>query len=126
MKIEKFDPPTVKRIAQIAHEAAAAALAEHGLSVAYAGGTYDVDQFTVKLKITPAGADPEKADFERNAWALGLQPGDYGREFRAGGRRYKLVGVNLRRSKFPLSAVDLDTGKRYKLARSMLAALVAP
>ena len=39
----------------------------------------------------------------------------YGQEIIWTGKRFKILEINLKAPKFPIVAVDVSTGKRYKL-----------
>jgi hypothetical protein len=88
-----------------------------GATVAVLNAKFDAASVTFQVKITPGGeaalADKAKADFEEFAAMYGLKPEHFGATFRAGGREYKVAGLNPGRSRFPISAVRSD-GKRFK------------
>ena len=93
----------------------AALTALEGFSASFGKMTYDPTCGTVTCKVTfvADGADPLKADFERFAGGYGLKPEDHGREFRNGGRRFKIAGLNTRARKRPIVATEAGTGKEY-------------
>ncbi|MXX99198.1 MAG: hypothetical protein F4Y67_00005 [Chloroflexi bacterium] len=57
---------------------------------------------------------PDKALFEVLAPQFGLEPSDYGRTFSREGERYRIVGINPNRPKYPVSAERVADGRGYK------------
>lgn len=92
------------------------------LSVAYRGGTFDAFTFKAKLEITAKDGDmtAEKAAFGKMADLFGLKPEDYGREFQAAGRAFRIVGLAPQRPKFAVEAIEVSTGKRFKFTAHVL------
>lgn len=56
----------------------------------------------------------EKADWEKYVGLIGLEPGDFGREFTVRGRVFCITGINLGRTKYPVKACEKGTTKAYK------------
>ena len=108
-----------RKIAKIVQDEAAAALvaiaAKHGMTVrAHGGQLADISmvlKFEFKTADTAAIADAEKAEFEACAAIFGLEAGDFGATFHANGQTYKVVGLNLKRRKYPI-VVENAQGKR--------------
>ena len=108
-----------KKLATLISNEAIAALeavaAKHGMTVRSHGGQVgDIDavlKFQFKVADKGALAAAEKAEFERYAYAFGLEPTDYHAAFAANGKTYTLVAFDLKRRKFPILAEDA-TGKR--------------
>lgn len=87
-----------------------------------AGASYVTDIETVLKALNRnrlGGSEDRLAEAmcNRNAVALGLNI-CYGQEIRWQGQRFKVVEINLRAPKWPIIAVDMATGNRYKLPRS--------
>lgn len=59
------------------------------------------------------------AIFASTCFLFGLKPEDYGREFRSGGRLYRLVGLN-GRPKYCVVGEDAQTQKQYLFTRGVL------
>jgi hypothetical protein len=118
MQIKEFDRATVQNLMAELDAVLAQALAPYGLAIDKKRGTYDRERFTYKVEMIAAGADPGRSEFERYAVLLGVKPEDYGREFTSNGERYRLIGLNLNRPKFPFSAERLGgRGGKYKFPR---------
>ena len=77
---------------------------------------YSSSELSLRMKLVPDGADPDREEFVRSGHWLGLAPEDFGRTVRIGGLDYTLVGVNLRRPKFPIIGARNDN--RYKLTEA--------
>ena len=77
---------------------------------------YSSSELSLRMKLVPDGADPEREEFVRSGHWLGLTPEDFERVVTIAGAEYKLVGVNLRRPKFPI--VGARNGNRYKLTEA--------
>ena len=57
---------------------------------------------------------PDKALFEVLAPQFGLEASDYGRTFSRHGERYRIVGINPNRPKYPISAERVADGRGFK------------
>lgn len=82
------------------------------------GAKFDSTSVTFQVKVTPGGAaalaDKAKAEWDRYAAVLGLKPEHFGAEFRQGARSYRIVRLDLGKSRFPIIAERLPDGKRFK------------
>lgn len=58
--------------------------------------------------------DLERRDFEEKCFLFDLKKEDFGREFKAHGNCYVIVGIAYRSHKYPVIAKNKLTGKRYK------------
>lgn len=76
------------------------------------------------------GDDGQKAAQElwnKCCGAVGLKPEDFGATFIASGHQFKIKGINLRRSRYPIDAERYGDGKGYKFgAESIQRLLHAP
>ena len=112
-------------------DACASVAARHGLKAEALGITamnlrWNFD-FGVRVSIPRADGttiQPERLLFEVLAPEYGLQPEDFGREFSSHGERFRITGLNLRRPRFPVSAVRIPDGKGYKFTAEDVAALL--
>lgn len=67
----------------------------------------------------------EKHDWERYAKLIGLEPGDFGRDFTVQGRVFCITGLDLGRKRYPVKACEKGTTKAYKFdAATVRAALL--
>lgn len=88
-----------------------------GLKLRAGNGSYSPDGAEAHFKLEIKVDDPavqeaaERAEFDRYCGMFDLIPEDFGLEFRAGSKRYKLLGLELKRRKWPLKVRDLDADK---------------
>lgn len=112
MKIIQFDRSTCKVLGEAVTKALAAVAAEHGVEIAYAGGTMDGAKFTMKLRCAvtdPAAVEADrKQKFAQFCGLYDLKPHHYGMTFSAGGKQYRLIGFNPSRDKWPVTVQAAD------------------
>ena len=71
--------------------------------------------FRVSIPAPDGGAiNIEKDMFELLAERYGLSPADFGREFNAGGERFRVSGIDPRRPRYPISAERIPDRKGFK------------
>ena len=73
--------------------------------------------FTIEVGIPLSDGtilEPGRALFEVLAPDYGLNPTDFGREFRANGEAFRIIGLSPRRPKYPVDAERLSDRKQYK------------
>lgn len=68
--------------------------------------------------------DPERLRFEALAEAFGLSAADYGRQFSTGRETFRLVGIDPRRPKYPVSAERIPDGQGFKFTADQVALLL--
>lgn len=120
MNITQFGRPECKIVSEGAIKALEAYAATMGLVVERdGGGKYDSGSFTMKIKFTAGGEEgkeeKQKRDFELYARSYQLEPGDFNREFRYGGKMMRIIGFAHRRRKYPYLCVEVLTGKEILL-----------
>jgi hypothetical protein len=120
MSITSFDRTTMRALGREIEDAVAAVAAKHGISLKYAGGTFDANNFTMKIAGATIAQNGDvitkaHADFEKYAPIFGLAPTDLGRQFRTpAGKEYRISGLKPASSKFPVLATQVGTGKTFK------------
>ncbi len=90
-----------------------------GLTVQYSGGKFSAQEFTLKITFaapTPTGAPAKPLGFDARAAQLGLSPKLWGKEITWGGFVFTVHDLNLRASRYPVTAIRKDDGKRYRLS----------
>ncbi len=105
--------------------------ARHGL-VVEAQGITGVDlrwgfdaAFRVSIPLPDGTAlDPERLRFEALAVAFGLSAADYGRQFSTGRETFRIVGIDPRRPKYPVSAERIPDGQWFKFTSDQVALLL--
>jgi len=81
--------------------------------------------FRVSIPLPDGTAlDPERLSFETLAEAFGLSAADYGRQFSTGRETFRIVGIDLRRPKYPVSAQRMPDGQGFKFTSDQVALLL--
>jgi len=104
---------------------------EHGLSVADCGQR-NVDLrfgFDATFRVAIPGPDgsipePGRLLFEALAEEVGLAPEDFGKEFSTGRETFRIVGLDPRRPKYPVSAERTPDGRSFKFTAENVAMLL--
>jgi hypothetical protein len=112
--MDKIDPKACVIIGDDALAALATVAEKHGLTLTRESGRYDDSNFTLKVKFTVVTSDGAPADFAQNAVRLGLPEDCWGREIRYRGEKVKIVGLDMRRRKYPV-VVKRPTGRNILL-----------
>lgn len=107
---------------------------EHGLSIVStkspgydASGRYFEPTFRVSvLNENGEAYDPMKTEFEHLAKSYGLEPSDYGKEFKIQvGRhkweRYRITGLKTSRPKYPIQGIRVSDGRGFKFPSNTVA-----
>lgn len=71
---------------------------------------------TYSLAFSISKTKRDQQVFEENAQKVGLLPEDFGRKFYAGGKVYRLSGVNPKAKKNFLIVTSLENGKKYSMS----------
>lgn len=81
--------------------------------------------FRVSIPLPDGTAlDPERLRFEALAEAFGLSASDYGRQFSTGRETFRIVGIDPRRPKYPVSAQRIPDGQGFKFTSDQVALLL--
>lgn len=106
----KIDKAATREIGAGVVDALQAFAAEHGLTVAGAGGRYDpaAGKVTLKVEFSLASVDSGQIEWDRYCSRYGLTPADYGRAFQWGGDTYVVRAFRPRAPKRPISATAPD------------------
>ncbi|MDT8855942.1 hypothetical protein RNZ50_13155 [Paracoccaceae bacterium Fryx2] len=81
--------------------------------------------FRVSIPLPDGTAlDPERLRFEALAEAFGLSATDYGRQFSTGRETFRIVGIDPRRPKYPVSAERIPDGQGFKFTSDQVALLL--
>lgn len=114
-KFTEINRGNCKEIREAAKAALVDSMEEIGLKIKFGTGSFDPNQFTVKVSFILADANPEKDLFIRTAEQFGVKAEDHGREITIGRIQYRLVGVNLKASRFPFVVERVKDGKRFRM-----------
>jgi len=119
-----MDEATVKRMQDDMAKAVVDVAQKYGMRIKKNAARYSDLEVTLTLGLA-AILTKAKHDWERDAKLLGLEPGDFGRDFTVRGRTFCITGVNLGRTKYPVKACEKGTTKAYKFdAATVRAALM--
>lgn len=110
-----------------------AALKELGekLGITFSAGNGSFGGAEAHFKLNMKVADPsiqeaaKRDEFARYCSLFDLQPEDYGKTFRAGRTEYRLIGLELKRSKYPLRVMNLTENKVVLLTDAVVPAIRA-
>lgn len=81
--------------------------------------------FRVSIPLPDGTAlDPERPRFEALAEAFGLSATDFGRQFNTGRETFRIVGIDPRRPKYPVSAERIPDGQGFKFTSDQVALLL--
>ena len=81
--------------------------------------------FRVSIPLSDGTAlDPERLRFEALAEAFGLSAADYGRHFSTDRETFRIVGIDPRRPKYPISAERISDGQGFKFTEDQVALLL--
>ena len=81
--------------------------------------------FRVSIPLPEGTAlDPERLRFEALAEAFGLSAADYGRQFITGRDTFRIVGIDPRRPKYPVSAERIPDGQGFKFTADQVSLLL--
>ena len=81
--------------------------------------------FRVSIPLPDGTAlNPERLRFEALAGAFGLSAADYGRQFSTGREQFRIVGIDPRRPKYPVSAERIPDGQGFKFTADQVALLL--
>ena len=123
MSITKASLP---RIRNDINAALAAVEAKHNIRFNIGRITYETgSNFRTKLEAVSTAdhsgnaINPDKIQFEKNAWRVGVKKDAFGQKFTSGRKHFTITGINTRAKKYPINAVTAS-GKRYKFPVSML------
>lgn len=113
-----IDRNAVNRFEQIMQEAAKRILTETGLTVKLGTIKWEAESLRVGVEAKRADLKVHETrigkDFLAYAESYGFQPSDLGREFHAGNKRFRLVGMNLGNPKNVMALEEVATGKTYR------------
>ena len=131
MKITAIDRSQCRRIrAELEHaiDAQGEVWKELGLAVKVGNVSFNSSNMVAKIEVAIIGENGvvetrEVRDFKLLAPVYGFEESDLGREFKAGGKTYKIVGCLSRATKAPILAERSD-GKQFKFPAAMVKSLL--
>jgi len=118
-KMERFTRQNLAQIRSEFTEAVKKMEKLHGISFKIGNISFSSERFTTKLECAILNSDTksvEESEFKASCRRFGLKPSDFGRKFISSGITYQISGIKTTRHKYPLSAIRIDDGKRYKFS----------
>jgi hypothetical protein len=119
MKVSKITSAIAGSIDKDIKAALAAVEEKWGVNIAVGGGTYTNDSFTTKLKVSVAGVDMAKKEWDRYAFRFGLKDEQYGTTFQFSGETFTVAGIRPKARKQPIIGTNAR-GTRYTFPASAL------
>ncbi len=120
MKIQSFDRANLPLLRTAMQAALAPIEAQFGIQIHVGNATYSSDNAKFKVELATIGANgvvqtKERSSFEALAALYQLDPKMLDQEITYGGTQYIITGLAPRRSKYPVLAKRVDSGKGYCL-----------
>lgn len=84
------------------------------ISVGRISYTYDSFQCRIEGKLGDSKDDVMRKDFEKHCQEVGLYPDDYGQTFTKNGKQYALIGVDMKKRKYPVVIKEVSTGRTMR------------
>ncbi len=129
--VTRLTPAACEEIQTYMLEACQKVAADHGLVVESAGwrgmdtGFAFEPVFRVSIPATDGTAfNLEQDRFEFLAEHYGLQPSDFGREFRTGSERFRITGIDPKRPRYPISAERIPDRRGFKFTAEQVAMIL--
>lgn len=122
----KFNKSNLKTMRHDILDALEAVEKKHGVRFSLGNITFSANDFRTRLEcLSTADAsgnsvDPDKVKFEKTAYRVGVKKDAYGKTFTSNGKTFRITGVNPRAKKYPIQAVTINRGKRYKFSIYMI------
>jgi hypothetical protein len=128
-KIKKFDKPALRKFREDFEKAIASFAKRTGVAMKLGSASYNESSVTYKLEVciadTASGMSSEEAlgrkSLDLEGVFFGLTGDDYGRTWKSwDGQTYRLVGIKSSRPKYPVSGVNVITGKGFKFEEDII------
>jgi hypothetical protein len=92
------------------------------------GGRFDEDSLTMRIQfmelIDGKAPEPEARSFAKYCYSYNLEPSDLGKVIAFKRSRYKILGLDMRKRKFPFLAENVETGKQCRFTAKCVQALL--
>jgi hypothetical protein len=130
-RMARLTPEACEGIQAQMVEACQKIAADHGLVVEGAGWRSLDSGFAFEpvFRVTIPASDGTAFNLEKDMFGYlaaryGLTPSDFGREFTAGGERFRVTGIDPRRPKYPISAERIPDRRGFKFTAENVAMLL--
>jgi hypothetical protein len=130
MKLKTLDTDTVKIIQANVLLALEEIEQNYGISFSSKGARFSPSSCVFKIEasiVDDSGVakNIEREDFSIYASMYGLNPQDLDKVFAINGDPYQIAGISPRKPKYPVIAVKLSNGKKYKFSAMTVKNLLA-
>jgi hypothetical protein len=125
MKIDSFDRTNLRLLSDDIKTALTAVAANYGITLQYKGARFSPDNVIIKIEGSTIGSGGvvntrERDNFKLYASMYGLKETDLDKEISYAGKKYVIIGLNTRRSKYPIVAKRVADGKTILLTCEMV------
>ncbi len=126
MKIKKLNKQICQEIGREIERKLSGVAKMFGVNVKVRGGKFSLTSLTQKIEISIIDVDGNilsqaSDDFKRYCSQYNLKPDDLGKTFTAdNGRSYEITGLKINSRKFPITAVNVETGRGYKFPEKIV------
>ena len=111
MKIKTFGRQDCRVVMDAAKAALDKVAADFGLTVQIKPGRFTPASYAPSFTFLTVADNGIPATFTRDAPLIGMKPEDYGRTVIVGGTTYRITGVNLKKWRYPIQSVNVQTGR---------------
>ncbi len=127
-KIKKFDKPALRRFKDDFEKSVSAFAKKSGVVIKLGAARFNDSSVTYKLEVIIASDGDMSAEEAMGRKSLdlegvffGLTGKDYGRTWKSwDGDTYRLTGIKSSRPKYPVSGVNMRTGKGFKFGDDII------
>lgn len=130
-RITSLTPAACEEIQSRMVEACQKVAADHGLVVESAGwrGLDTGFAFEPVFRVSVSASDGTAFNFEKDRFEFlaehyGLQPSDFGREFRTASERFRITGIDPKRPRYPISAERIPDRRGFKFTSEQVTMLL--
>jgi hypothetical protein len=129
-KIQQFNSKNIDTIRAAIDAKLQEVSQEYGIALTIGGMRYSASEITTRLTVKSIGSDikegesiqeaSDRAEFDRYAQSFGLKPEYFGQVVIVNGKRFRIVGIKPRSSKFPILVQEVGSDKVFKLKVSSI------
>ena len=118
-QIKQFDRQEVRILGEAIESALQKVGDQYGVHIIRGNGRFDPTNLTLKIEASIVGENgevvtKEAKDFKKFATMYGLNPSDLNKTFTTwNGKQFEITGLSLRKSKNPILAKKVSTGKTF-------------
>jgi len=118
--MEQFDRTTLKVLRKEINSALSAVCETHGITITLGNISFSNNEASIKMKANIEGA-PTKEESMYSSYALITDlPPLHSVVKLFDGKEYKIIGWNTKARKYPIKAMEIHTGKVFKMRESQI------